>query len=794
MTHIKALSLVFLLLCSLTLPLISAVDGEDATHTLSGTVYDSEGNTADTTYIKVVPMASVLSDSSDGTYEFTGISTGLHSARAYFMNNGHTVSYRALYMDSDLTLDWIEGSNWITMQFEDSDGNSLEHHSSDVSVTLLETGQQVDFSSPLLEFDLNPMGQYYTLRTVFDGAEEDAQYLHFRMNSGNGVDDMMPNHFVIRQNTSSLYGYVYGTDGLPLTDTTITSGANQVVTNSEGFYLFENLPFDSSHTFTFEKSGDEPLSPHNVTISPSSGWMNFTATQSFEYPGPAQFVESETTIGMEPYAIEWIAGNLTNSYHLYNDGELLYTGVNTYYEFTPESQGSYEFTLVSFNPNGSTESPDSLLLIVLGDETGDDLWSVGMSWDYKLTYMPMHEQNVTITALEKETVVDAFGTEQTVFKTRHKYDTELEGEKSYRWYDTTNLLPIQTYWRDAPFESSYFQEGTLGWDFTESNSTNSTSLFSSLDEFNLHFNRTNVIGVPGHPNGYDDTTNRVTRSYEEVTTPAGTFQTTHYSIIDLNDGIVSWELWYSDTVRNFVKKIDRLPGSHSEQVIYELTSFDVPTAPQFLNEAGNISTSDYTLEWADFQGALSYTLLEGDGDTVLYEGDNTSFDIVDQLDGIYTYQILANMPNNFQTQASEIVLNVLEVITMPVVTVSKTSIAQGETVTVSWSPHEDAIWYSMWLQNDLGGTSEHYNGTSSSVDLDDLESGLNRLRVRTGSSDGKISDYSASVFVTVEADLDSDGDLQADTSTSPSRFIPILLTVVLICLFGWSLTRSQREE
>ena len=234
-----------------------------------------------------------------------------------------------------------------------------------------------------------------------------------------------------------------------------------------------------------------------------------------------------------------------------------------------------------------------------------------------------------------------------------------------------------------------------------------------------------------------------------------------------------------------------MPGSHSEQVTYELTSFDVPTAPQFLNEAGNISSSDYTLEWADFQGALSYTLFEGD--TVLYEGNNTSYDIVDQLDGSYTYQILANMPNNFQTQASEVVLNVLEVITMPVVTVSKTSIAQGETVTVSWSPHEDAIWYSMWLQTDLGGTSEHYNGTSSSVDLDNLESGLNRLRVRTGSSDGKISDYSASVFVTVEADLDLDGDLQADTSTSPSRFIPILLTVVLIGLFGWSLTRNQRK-
>ena len=779
----KALTLAFLMLGSLTLSIVSAEDGDgSATHTLSGTVYDSQGNIADQTYVKVVPMASVLSNTTDGSYEFTGISTGLHAARAYFMNNGHTVSYRALYMDSDLTLDWVEGSNWVTMQFEDVNGNSLDFDNSNVSVTLLETGEQVSFDSPLLEFNLNPLNQYYTLKTVFDSVEDDAQYLHFRMNQGNGVDDMMPNHFVVQQSTSNLYGYVYGTDGLPLTETTISSSTHSAKTNSDGFYRFDNLVLGSNHTFSFEKSGDMPLPSHTVTIDSASGWMNFTATQSFEYPGPAQFTESEKTIGMEPYTIQWLAGNLTNSYHLYSDGELLYTGVNTYYEFTPESQGSYEFTLVSFNPNGSTESPDSLLLIALGDETGEDLWSVGMSWEYKLTYMPMHEQNVTITALERESVFDAFGVEQTVFKTRHKYDTELEGEKSYRWYDTTNLLPIQTYWRDAPFESSYFQEGTLGWDFTESNSTTPTSLFSSSDEFDLHFNRTNVIGVPGHPNGYDDTMNRVTRSYEEVTTSAGTFQTTHYSMVDLNDGIVSWELWYSDTVRNFVKKIDRLPGSHSEQVMYELTSFDVPTAPQFLNEAGNVSSSHYTLEWAEFQGAQSYTLLEGD--SVLYQGNNTSFDVNDQPDGVYTYQILANMPNNFQTQVSEVELNVFEIITVPEVVVSTVSIVEGEPVTLSWPSSDDAVWYSILLQNDLGETTEYYNGTSSSVDVSDLEPGLNRLRVRTGSADGKMSDYSASVFVTVEA----------DSEPVDSPFFGIIFTVGLIALFGWILTsRAQRD-
>ena len=783
MPKMKALTLALLMMCSLTVSIVSAQDGDDsATHSLSGTVYDTQGNIADTTYIKVVPMASVLSDSSDGSYEFTGISTGLHAVRAYFMNNGHTVSYRALYLDSDLTLDWVEGSNWITMQFEDTNGTSLDFDSSNVSVTLLETGEQVNFNSPLLEFNLNPIGQYYTLKTVFDGAEEEAQYLHFRMNHGNGVDDMMPNHFVVQKSTSNLYGYVYGTDGLPLADTTISSATSEVITNSDGFYRFENLALGSNHTFSFEKSGDAPLTPQTATISSSSGWMNFSATQSFEYPGPAQFIESEKTIGMEPYTIEWIAGNITNSYHLNIDGELLYSGINTYYEFTPETQGSYEFTLVSFNPNGTTTSPDTLLLIALGDETGDDLWSVGMSWNYKLTYMPMHEQNLTITALEKESITDAFDVEQTAFKTRHKYDTELEGEKSYRWYDSTNLLPIRTYWRDAPFESSYFQEGTLGWDFTESNSTIPASLFSSSDEFDLHFNRTNVIGVPGHPNGYDDTMNRVTRNYEEITTPAGTFQTTHYSMVDLNDGIVSWELWYSDTVRNFVKKIDRLPGSHSEQVTYELTSFDVPTAPQFLNEAGNISSSDYTLEWAEFQGAQSYTLLEGG--SILYQGNDTSFEVIDQQDGVYTYQILANMPNNFQTQVSEVELNVFEIITVPEVLVSNVSVVQGESVTISWPSSENAVWYSILLQNDLGETTEYYNGTSSSVDIDDLEPGLNRLRVRVGSGDGKMSDYSTSVFITVEA----------DSEPTDSQFFEILFTVGMIALFGWILTtRAQKD-
>lgn len=772
MSKVKAITFAFLLLCSLSLPLISAEEPE--TLTLTGKVYDIDGNIAERTSIKVDSMTSSWSDS-EGNYTFSGITPGVHTVRAYFMNNGHTVVYRTMYFDSDMELDWYEGLNWITAELHDASGELIDDESSNLTVELIEPNHIESASEGKVEFDLLPIGSYYTLKSLTDGNEQNSHYVHFKML------DNTPNHFIFTQGMNSMYGYLSDTDGEPLVGLTVSNGVVQSVTNADGFFLFQNLPVGSTQNLTFMKDGYEVITTTSYEVNTGEGWLNLSSVLDYVFPEPARFVDSEQTISVEAHMIEWIGGNFTSSYHLYLDEELVYTGINTWYEFTPETQGSYDFTLVSFNANGSTNSPDALLLIVLGDETGDELWSVGMSWEYKLTYMPMFEQNVTITALEKESVVDAFGVEQNVFKTRHKYDDELEGEKSYRWYDTTNLLPIRTYWRDAPFESSYFQEGTLGWEFTELNSTNPASLFSSSDEFDLHFNRTNVIGVPGHPNGYDDTSNRVVRNYEQITTPAGTFQTTHYSMIDLNDGIVSWELWYSDTVRNFVKKIDRLPGSHSEQVVYELTSFNVPTAPQFLNEGGNLSSSDFLLQWADFQGAESYTLLLGD--TILYQGNNTSFQVSNQADGTYTYQIRANMQNNFQTETSEVEFHVMAIITTPELVVSNTSIIQGETVTFSWDASEEATWYSLLLQNELGESSEYYNGSATHVDVSEFDPGLNRIRVQAGSADGKTSEYSPSVFVTVEQASESD----------ENPFFGIFMTVGVIALFGWILTSQARK-
>ncbi|MDE0858127.1 MAG: carboxypeptidase-like regulatory domain-containing protein [Candidatus Poseidoniaceae archaeon] len=776
MIKAKATLLVALMLCSLIVSMVSAEEPE--TFTLTGRVYDVNGEIADSTSIKVDSLTSSWSDT-NGTYVFEGITPGVHTVRAYFMNNGHTVVYRTMNFQSDMQIDWYEGLNWITAEVHDSADQLVVNDSSNTTIQLIQNQQVLSPNNGNVEFDLQPIGSYYTLKSLNDGGEQGSQYIHFRMQSNT------PNHFVFQDGTNSVYGFLTDVDGQPLTATTVSNGETQTVTNNDGFFLLQNLPVGSTQNLTFMKSDYEAIPASSHLVTSGAGWLNLSSVVTYVFPGAAQFVNSEQTIPLQTTLIEWIAGNSTQSYHLYLDDDLLYTGINTYYEFTPESQGSYDFTLISFNENGSTESPDALLLIVLGDAINDDLWSVGMSWDYHVAYTPtsadgMH--NVSITALEKETLVDAFGKEQTVFKTRHKDDMELEGEKSYRWYDTTNLLPIRTYWRDAPFESSYFMEGSMGWNFSAPNSSTPTSLFSDLEEYDLHFNRTNVIGVPGHPNGYDDTFNRVTRSYEEITTPAGTFQTTHYSMVDLNDGIVSWELWYNDTVRNFVKRIDRLPGSHSEKVVYELSSFDVPTTPQFITEPSNVSTTDYSLEWAEYQGADSYVLMIDD--SVIYEGNLTTFEVKDQLDGVYTYKILAHMANGFQTEATELSINVFEIVNPPEVTLMASTIVEGDSLSITWTSAEDIAWYSLLVQNEQGTSYEAYNGTSSSFDMVDLEPGINRIRVSTGLENGKISDYSSSVFITVD-----DAPEPKDT-----QLLEVSFTIGLVILFGWILTSAARKD
>ena len=77
------------------------------------------------------------------------------------------------------------------------------------------------------------------------------------------------------------------------------------------------------------------------------------------------------------------------------------------------------------------------------------------------------------------------------------------------------------------------------------------------------------------------------------------------------------------------------------------------------------------------------------------------------------------------------------------------TITAGDSVTLSWNRVEDSDWYSVIVQSEDGETIEVYNGTDNSVTIEISEVGLNRIRVNTMVF-GKVSEYSDSVFVTVE--------------------------------------------
>ncbi len=312
----------------------------------------------------------------------------------------------------------------------------------------------------------------------------------------------------------------------------------------------------------------------------------------------------------------------------------------------------------------------------------------------------------------------------------------------YHWIDTDNLLKVRTYSET----SQYFVDGTMGWSYT-TDSNEATNLFSGNAKF-AHFNRTNIIGVPGHPNGYDDTTNTVTIiEGVMVETPSGNYSTTYYKITDQNDNVDSWELWYNETVRNWVKVIDRLPGSHSESVTYHLNDFSgMPSQPQFVTESSIINTQDYVVEWGPFASANSYDLLR-DGE-VVYTGDSTTFAVEDQNDGTYQYQIIARLFSGSEVVSEIISIEVDFKIPTPELNLPYAQDLEEDTgLYIEWTKTVEADWYSLQHTSPNGLVTEIYNGTDNFFTFDGLEEGQNRFRANLGFTNGKYSDLSNSSYV-----------------------------------------------
>ena len=523
----------------------------------------------------------------------------------------------------------------------------------------------------------------------------------------------------------------------------------------------------------------------SVNITDQQGWMNLTSNITVELPELPYFTTQVQTITESELTLEWAGGNFTEYYSVYQNGDLLYRGTQTEYVFQSEMSGSYEFNIEATNQNGSTFNNYSLLIIILPKSSQSDSWTSGMSWNYETVYTPLTEyeiHNVSMTVVGTETITDSFGRTKDSFLTRINSNTSEPDSQSYRWIDAQNFFTLHTYWVDAPSISSYYMEGTLGWYFTNS-SGQEVNPITSDETLSLHFNRTNVIGVPGHPDGNDDTQNIVEINHNvSITTKAGTFQTTHIVISDENDGIESWELWYNDTVKNWVKIIDRLPGTHSEMVVKELSSYHFPTVPQFITEPKVLNDNDYSIQWADFEGAISYQLLENN--QLIYSGTDNTYNIENKLDGQYSYQINAEMSSGEIIKGNLIQLEILYILSSPIFTVDSQTIYSSDSIQITWESAVESIsWYSLMLIDQEGEMQELYNGTEKSFTVEGLEEGQNRFRVKQGIENGKFSQPSDSLFLNVEK---SQEELDSSQKTPG---LPLIFTILTILFSAYVFKR-----
>jgi len=235
-------------------------------------------------------------------------------------------------------------------------------------------------------------------------------------------------------------------------------------------------------------------------------------------------------------------------------------------------------------------------------------------------------------------------------------------------------------------------------------------------------------------------------------------------------------LWFNETVRNWVKIIDRLPGSHSESVTYHLSDYSgIPSQPQFVTESQTVNTKDYLINWGSFGSAMSYELFQ-DGESI-YTGTDTSFSVTNQADGDYVYHIEVTLFSGTKISSETISLEVNYVVPVPELNLPYAQdLDTNDGLYISWSKTVEADWYSLYHTSPDGTTTEVYNGTDNFVTFSEFEQGQNRFRANLGFDGGKYSELSNSSYVNYIYESDEDSDNLSFLSTIA------VLTIVLIAV------------
>ena len=94
------------------------------------------------------------------------------------------------------------------------------------------------------------IGEYYTLVATYGDVDKSSQYVHFKLQPATATTPSV-NDFDFHHGMNSRYGFVLDNLGNPMIDVVVTNGQQTVVTNSDGFYLLQNLAVGSQQTYTF---------------------------------------------------------------------------------------------------------------------------------------------------------------------------------------------------------------------------------------------------------------------------------------------------------------------------------------------------------------------------------------------------------------------------------------------------------------------------------------------------------------------------------------------------------------
>lgn len=761
---------------------------------LNGYVLDGSGSPISgpfmgpPTTIKIVELNQSVMPMGGGYYEFVNLSSGTYTIRAYFGSIDHSVVYRELHFNDNMTLNWTHGKTWITGHILDSAMEPVTgpFMAPPTTVKNVNTGESV---YPDMEgcFEISnvTVGDYILFRAYYGSINHFASYVMIKaVGATSNVHEFI-------NGKNSVYGYIFDVDGTtPLEGEMVEAQPADVstTTNEDGFYVMKDLPSGENQTVTVTfTSKNSEIAVDEIEITTGDlGPLNFTF--GLVLPDTPVFITRSSVVDSGDYTIEWEEAENAQEYFLLEDGVVVYHGTELTSSISGKKAGSYEYAVIAWNENGNSSSSAPIIITVKGGSSSDDLWVPGMEWEFLVESESagmVEIDNITLTVLEKETLKDLNDADVEAFKVKRKWEKEPD-TISYMWYDAVNLDKVKG---STDYGQQYSSEMSYGWTYGSA-----PKPYTIGTEIDLEYDAQIKVSVPGHPLITRNTENTfVVQGVEDVTVPFGTFECYNITITDKDDDIVSWNYYYSDEIKHWVKMVDRLSDGMSDVVTYTLKDASIPSIPVITSESGEVLDKDVTMKWSEYPNAMEYLLYE-DG-ILVYNGTDLNITLVNRPNGEYRFTLKVLLSTGLSEVSEEVMITVNWSIPAPAFSTEDATI-DSSSFNISWDPIEGAERYVLY-ENDV----EIYNGTLLAWELTGKTNGLYRYRIIALNTSYGSSQPSTSLLITVDIqdvvgpdDDDDDQDKESDSDMDPVVFIIIAVIVLILIIILFVIFRGRGKD